>query len=318
MTAAPWILLRGLTRDGRHWGSLPGRLAASEPGLVVEAFDLPGNGTRYRERSPSTIGGMVEALRTAVQRRRIATPVRVLAMSLGAMVAIEWARRHPEEIAGLVLINTSLQPLNPLHHRLQPGAWSTLLRLGLLPARHADWESAVLRLTSRRYRGKTAAHAELLERWVGWRRSQPVSRSNALRQLWAAARYRVTEAPPVQGVLLASARDALVDPACSQRIAEAWGWPLELHPKAGHDLPLDDPAWVLLQLHGRWDGLAEGPRGVVAHDPALDSAPGVLEVEPMPAPARPPRRRVVQDVEDAVELGFEEAVTPSTPGAASG
>ncbi|MGZ5183361.1 MAG: alpha/beta fold hydrolase, partial [Ramlibacter sp.] len=69
---------------------------------------------------------------------------------------------------------------------------------------------------------------------------------NALRQLWAAARYRAPDRPPaVPLLLLASAGDRLVHPSCSARLADRWEVPLRLHPWAGHDLPLDDPAWVL-------------------------------------------------------------------------
>ena len=42
--------------------------------------------------------------------------------------------------------------------------------------------------------------------------------------------------------------DRLVSPRCSQRLAAAWKVPLALHPSAGHDLPLDDPDWLLAQL----------------------------------------------------------------------
>ncbi|PMZ18082.1 alpha/beta hydrolase, partial [Pseudomonas sp. FW306-02-F08-AA] len=35
---------------------------------------------------------------------------------------------------------------------------------------------------------------------------------------------------------------------CSQALAAAWNLPLVMHPFAGHDLPLDDPAWVVAQV----------------------------------------------------------------------
>jgi predicted alpha/beta hydrolase family esterase len=48
-------------------------------------------------------------------------------------------------------------------------------------------------------------------------------------------------------LVLASLGDGLVDPACSWRMAKAWGVELRLHASAGHDLPLDDPEWVARQ-----------------------------------------------------------------------
>ena len=88
--------------------------------------------------------------------------------------------------------------------------------------------------------------AELLPQWSAWRRSRPMTKANVLRQLRAAAAFRAPEAPPGMPVLvLASTRDGLVNPACSIRMADAWHAELALHPTAGHDLPLDDPQWVV-------------------------------------------------------------------------
>ena len=42
-----------------------------------------------------------------LQRRGVDGPVVPVAMSLGAMVAIQWAATAPRELAGCVLINTS-------------------------------------------------------------------------------------------------------------------------------------------------------------------------------------------------------------------
>ena len=76
-----------------------------------------------------------------------------------------------------------------------------------------------------------------------------MSAANTLRQLAAAARYRWSGSAPAQPVLvLRSAGDRLVDPACSQRIAEAWRAGLLTHPDAGHDLPLDDGPWLAAQV----------------------------------------------------------------------
>jgi pimeloyl-ACP methyl ester carboxylesterase len=89
----------------------------------------------------------------------------------------------------------------------------------------------------------------VIEQWLQWRRENPVSTRNALSQLLAAARYRAPRKRPLERVLLlAGARDALVDPGCSLQLAAAWGARIAVHPEAGHDLPLDDEAWVLAQI----------------------------------------------------------------------
>jgi pimeloyl-ACP methyl ester carboxylesterase len=243
-----WVLLRGLTRESRHWGAFARSLASELGGPPVIALDLPGNGALHAERSPACVEALAEACRAELARRRIAPPYRVLAMSLGAMVAVAWAARHPRELSAAVLVNTSLRPFSPLHHRLRPASWPVLLRLALADPAPGARERAVLGLTSR----LAAAPDELLRDWTAWREQCPVSRANALRQVLAAARFVAPRAgPAVPMLLLASTQDGLVDVRCSRRLAEAWRAPLVEHPGAGHDLPLDDGPWVAGQVR-RW------------------------------------------------------------------
>ena len=114
-----WILLRGLTREAAHWGAFGERFAQAVPGDQVLALDLPGNGEFHGLVSPLSVQGMVQACRAELAQRAVAPPYHLLAMSLGAMVATEWARVAPHEVAGCVLINTSLRPFSPFWHRLQ-------------------------------------------------------------------------------------------------------------------------------------------------------------------------------------------------------
>jgi pimeloyl-ACP methyl ester carboxylesterase len=245
---SPWILLRGLTREARHWGGFVERLSDDFPGAPVFAPDLPGNGRRCREKSPLRVETMVESLRAQLGAQGVAPPYRLLAMSLGAMVAVDWAARHPDEICGAVLINTSLRPFSPFHHRLKPANYRRLLGLALGAASDLEWECAILELTSRR----AGAKAAVLGDWLAYRRECPVAAANALRQLVAAARYRAPLARPSPPLLvLSSFGDALVDADCSRQLAERWQLDHAVHPSAGHDLPLDDGAWVVSQLR-RW------------------------------------------------------------------
>lgn len=237
-----WVLLRGLTRERGHWGDFPQRLGERLTDARIVALDLPGNGELHRLASPSRVEDMAEACRAQLRARGIRGPVQVLAMSLGAMVALAWAAAHPAEIAGCVLINTSLRGISPAHQRLRPSSYATLLGLLAHPdARHR--ELAILRLTSR------SAPAGVLEHWLELRRVHPVSRVNALRQLVAAARFRAPSRPPaVPMLVLCGAADALVDPRCSAALAARWRLPLVQHPRAGHDLALDAPDWVASQV----------------------------------------------------------------------
>jgi pimeloyl-ACP methyl ester carboxylesterase len=245
-----WILLRGLTREAVHWGGFAQVFEAAVPGAEVLMLDLPGNGQWHARQSPLSVAAMVRACRAELARRGIAGPHHLLAMSLGAMVATEWARTAPAEVRGCVLVNTSFGNFSPFYQRLRPRNYGSLLRHVLLARTPHEAESAVLRLTSNR----APQHAAVVADWVAVRAQRPVAAANALRQLLAAARYRApAERPIARVLLLASAQDGLVGHPCSQAIAQAWGCPMAVHPWAGHDLPLDDPAWVAGQV-AAWVG----------------------------------------------------------------
>jgi pimeloyl-ACP methyl ester carboxylesterase len=240
-----WILLRGLTRETRHWGALPQRLADSFDGARVLSIDLPGNGEFARLRSYCSVADMVGFVRHVAFERGVPGPYRVLAMSLGGMVATDWAQRHPHEIESLVLINTSMRPFNRPHERLRPRAWPVLMRAA------AHWrdaraaESAIHALTC----NNRLTLADDIDAWAAIRGSAPVTRVNALRQLTAAATFRAAAQPPVcRTLILSSAADGLVNPACSASVAAAWRAPHRQHALAGHDIPHDDPAWLVAQI----------------------------------------------------------------------
>ena len=246
-----WILLRGLARERAHWGSFAQAFERALPGQHMTAMDLPGNGLRHREPSPASVRGLVASCRAELAAQGLKPPYGVLAMSLGAMVAVEWARVAPGELARCVLVNTSLRPFSPFYERLRPAAYPALLRCAMPWATPQAIEGTVLQITSNR----ASAHLPVVDDWVAVRRQRPVSTSNALRQLVAAARYTAPASPPAGGtppsgrfLLLASRQDRLVSSRCSQAIAKAWQVPLRWHPWAGHDLPLDDGQWVIEQV----------------------------------------------------------------------
>jgi pimeloyl-ACP methyl ester carboxylesterase len=249
-----WILLRGLTRETRHWGRLPDALRDAVDGGLLP-IDLPGNGAFAHLRSPATVAQMVGFVRHAAWQTGVPGPYRVLAMSLGGMVATDWAQRHPEEIERLVLINTSMRPFSRVHERLRPSAWPGVLGVASHWSDAPRVERGIHRLTCNRVDDLDAD----LDTWSAIRRSAPVSRGNALRQLWAAARFAAAAAAPHCPVLILSSRaDKLVDPACSAKLAAAWGVPRREHPWAGHDLPHDDPAWTAEQVRA-WLDAAQPP-----------------------------------------------------------
>lgn len=272
-----WVLLRGLTRESRHWGTFPSLFRPSAEEGPVLALDLPGNGRLYRKHSPVRVAVMVDYCRHKLGRLGYKPPYRLLALSLGAMVAVDWAARYPGELEAAVLINTSLGGFHPWHWRLRPGAWPILLALALAEGDAERRERLVLELTSAR----EELAGQVLREWSAYRRQYPVSRRNALRQLQAGACYRPPAAkPPVPMLLLAGARDRLVNPRCSEDLAQRWGIPLAMHPEAGHDLPLDDGLWVVRQVRAWLAALPQQGERFPLERPARLPSPGVDSTAP--------------------------------------
>jgi pimeloyl-ACP methyl ester carboxylesterase len=243
-TEATWVLLRGLTREARHWGDFPDQLAERLKQPVLTQ-DLPGNGAFNHLPSPTSVRGMTEFVRTQLQAKGHPPPYRLLAMSLGGMVATDWAQNWPQDVVQLVLINTSMRPHSRLAERLRPANWP---QLALLAARWHDTdyaESVVHSLTCNRQDNRATDLAD----WGKIRKAAPVLDANARRQLWAAARFTCApQRPDCSVLLLSSASDHLVHPHCTARLATAWQAPHAQHRWAGHDLPHDDAPWVLEQL----------------------------------------------------------------------
>ena len=238
--AAPeaWVLLRGLTRGSAHWGPFAAELEQAVSAPVIP-LDLPGNGTLWQQRSPASVAVMAQACSAQLQQRGIVQPVGVLALSLGGMVAVQWALQAPAQLRELVLINTSMRPFSPFWQRLRPVSAARLLGLALRGAGAEAREQEILRLTTRQ------ARQDVLQPWCAERVQHPVSGGNTLRQLLAAARYRAPlQGPRVPTLVLSGAADQLVSPHCSAALARHWAVTLQQHPTAGHDLTLDDGPWV--------------------------------------------------------------------------
>jgi pimeloyl-ACP methyl ester carboxylesterase len=254
----PWILLRGLTRESRHWGEFPHHLCEVTGDAPVICLDLPGNGQLNHMESLLSVEAMADYCHAEMKIRGVALPCRILAMSLGAMVAVAWSQRHPADIVAAVLISTSLRPFSPFHQRLRPANYLRVLHLLAGRVSDEELETAILGMTTR----LVAEPRTVIQEWLQWRREHPVSARNALRQLLAAARYRAPRRSPFDRLLLlAGAGDTLVDPRCSRTLAARWLVDFALHPAAGHDLPLDDQAWVLARVHD-WLASKETPSPV--------------------------------------------------------
>lgn len=248
--ARTWVLLRGLIRESRHWEAFPAQFQAAFPDDRVITLDLPGNGQLCEARSPTRVEDMVAHLRSSLSGGELKPPFHVVALSLGAMVAVSWLHDYPGEVAGAVLMNTSVARFSPFWQRLRVQNYGQVLQALLTPD-PVRKEAIILALTSNRL--DESARLELAKRWADYAATHGVTRTNALRQLYAAARFRAPASLPgsVPVLVLNGGGDRMVDPRCSRALAEGWEVPLRVNPDAGHDLTLDQGEWVLEQI-GDW------------------------------------------------------------------
>jgi pimeloyl-ACP methyl ester carboxylesterase len=236
-----FILLRGLARSRRHWGPFLDELQ-KDSSHFVEALDLAGNGDQSERNSFLNISDYVEDLRYRSQWIKEQRKPWIVAVSLGGMVAIDWATRYPKELSGIIVINSSLGRFSAPWQRLRPQALRYLrdILFSQWQDRAFDRELNILRMVSNQtldYKKKWA---------LEFAKESSPSLANFLRQLGAASRYKGHLLPPeLPTLLLASEKDRMVSVECSKKIAQFWHVPLKTHPWAGHELAFDDPAWVI-------------------------------------------------------------------------
>ena len=249
-----WVLLRGLMREARHWGEFPTIFQNALDAQNVVVLDLPGNGSLHAQTSATSVTEMANHCHTQLKKLGYTPPYCVLAISLGAMVAVAWHDLFPADLEKMVLVNTSLAPYCPFYRRLRPANYPALVR-HILFGSNARREELILRLTSSLNNHSKHKRA-ILDQWIGYAREYPVTRANILRQLRAAGRYRAPSSEPsVPVLLLAGHQDRLVNAKCSITLAQRWHCAIRLHPTAGHDLPLDDGIWVSQRIKEWLDSL---------------------------------------------------------------
>src|SRR4051812_2656519 len=85
----------------------------AEQGYAVSVPLLPGHGTTWEEMNGTTFDDWYSALEADFEKLRASTDVVVVGgLSMGACLAIWLAARHPEDVAGLVLVNPAVASTN--------------------------------------------------------------------------------------------------------------------------------------------------------------------------------------------------------------
>ena len=246
------VLLRGLAREAAHWLDFPDQLQTRLQLLWGDNYqlhlvDFPGCGKYFQQNALASVADMTEFARNEITETKPGTdPLYLLGISMGGMVALDWAQRYPRAVNGLVLINSSAGN-HPLWWRLRPAAWPTMVR-ALLTSSQAR-EAGVLKTVS----NNAADYAHNLKQWLAIQQQRPVSRATIITMLRAAAHFRPRSTCAPAGLVLASEHDRMVSVRASEAIARQFHWPINKHPSAGHDLPMDDPHWVATEI-AHWLG----------------------------------------------------------------
>jgi alpha-beta hydrolase superfamily lysophospholipase len=248
MTVDNFLLLRGLGRHQKHWGPFPTELEAGL-GIKAHCLDLPGFGTEHARKAPVTVPAMVDDVRArwASLKAEHDGPWGLMAISLGGMVAMNWADRFADDFDAVVIINSTARNLGGVFERMQPEALRKLAR-ALVLRDPVERERKVLEATSIKLEtlDEDARANAALDAFA------PMRARNVVRQITAAGRFRAPSEFPAHTLLLASEGDRLADKVCSERLSERTGAELRLHPSAGHDLPRDAAGWIVEQLKDRF------------------------------------------------------------------
>lgn len=238
-----WIFLRGLTRGNIHWGDFPAMFLAKNPDAEVEYLEIPGNGLLSFEVTPLDPKFLIDLLKRKSHLARSNSTYHLCGISLGGMVALKWAELYPESIESVSVINSSLSQCSAFNKRLSPSNYLPLVKAIFEYDRYLQ-EEKILKLTSNSFE----KNKKYLSSYAEFAVKHKVSTTNLVRQLILANNIQLQKFPKIKLKIFSSAQDRLVHSSCSVAIAKELSGRLSIHSTAGHDLPLDEPEWLIEQL----------------------------------------------------------------------
>ena len=228
-----YLLLRGLARNSKHWHGLDKGLSGE-----VILLDTIGNGTKSDLSSPLQISSHTEILRDEFYKlRKHQEDWTIVGLSLGGMIALDWVSRFPNDFKKSFIINSST---NDVLYPWQRFDLFTFLKLPfLIFSNRANQEKTILSLTL----NLKNVNSDLIDSNLAI--GEVTTRLNLIKQLISAAFFHSPEKIDIPLYFICSERDRLVNYKASLNLAKKYNSKVFIHPTAGHDIPLDDPNWLL-------------------------------------------------------------------------
>lgn len=231
------MLLRGLSRGNGHWGDFPEYL--KKKNVDIELMEIPGNGTTHQQTTPTDALEVISQIKAKSQFYQSKEKFNLCGISLGGMIALKWAEIFPEDLSSIAIVNSSLKQQSGFYQRMNYQKYPQVFK-ALLNKDPQIRQKIILSLISNH-----KDRADLyFDEFVKFSNENPVTLSNFIRQLILANKIKIQKKITTPVKVICSEQDQLVHFQCSLNIAEQLNVKAEIHPTAGHDLPLDAPEWL--------------------------------------------------------------------------
>lgn len=243
-----WLLLRGLIREVRHWHEFRQKFEKAMPGSTTHCLDLPGIGTETHKICPMSVEGIMEDIRSRwlVRKGQTQGPWGILGISLGGMITMSWTAKYHDDFQKMVVINSSAGNLSGPLERFKPSN-IFLVPVVLFTNDAAKREKALLTLTTS-LPSDPIKLDEVAKKQGGFGLKTGKLRDTGIRQLIAGMRFKVPKElaqrhPPA--LTLIGLKDSLVNPVCSEKIAQFLNAEVRRNPDSNHDMATDAPDWII-------------------------------------------------------------------------
>ena len=236
-TGTPVVLVHGYPLDGAMWSGVARALMTR---FRVVKPDLPGRGD-----TAAASGGTMDDYADFLEEilKAIGAPAGLAGFSMGGYAALALARRRPERLAALALVDTRAQPDDEAGRAKRDEAIATVRATGVAPIADA--------MTGKLLSPASLGNRDLVDRV---RRIMLRQKPETVEADLTALRDRADSRPALAGIgiptlVVVGAEDALTPPADSEAMASAIpGARLTTIPGAGHLAPMERPGAVAAAL----------------------------------------------------------------------